>query len=600
MYTCRKGASVKIKYKLFDKVSSFMSWAQESIRTIKESNPEVDNKRVLRMLASQCIARNLNKMENANVPPGIWKVMAGVKWHVEAYCDPKRGFWKIGIQQTKDYSTAVVNQITPKIAPVIESVEKLYIPKPENPLHEPLKAPQQQIEWWIYTNKIAPLPSELENSFRDSESAKKAVNEALKQTQQKAAEVEVAHAQLTEIKQKQQKEALVHVRNVTKTNEEMEKTINSVSPKRKSQVEEISKISDNIERKKQLNQIQADIIIGDPKNRSDDTNTDIKNFAQEKKVILVELINDPYMKEKLNKNELSAEELLANPEFVEMFLSSKSQKLIDGPDSEDKRDYLYIENLSIIVGNAAESQSAVISASQASRDAEDVKDQAMKAYIDSAEDLKVADRESNNVDRELRDIMSHPSVDNYWNNSGGHQSDLDITTMKNGDSISLSGWTNADGGGGDNVTFQKDGNDIVITFANGEQYRVNSIWAEAQKKEIEFIKTMSATPVMRRLIGMGNTGFDEFSRILQSKNPQATMENPRVFMNMAMDIVGKLVWAKDMPQNFAEGKLVDEWIRGYMNPDRITNWRKVLKEKWLMKEDNSLNSYIFNEAVKNI
>ncbi len=117
MYTWKKGASVSVNYGMFDKMSSFVSSRKESLNAIKEANPEVDNKRALRILASQCIANKLNKIEKLNVPPGIWKIMAGVKWHVEAYCDPSAGFIKIGTSQAKNYTNKTVDVITQELYP---------------------------------------------------------------------------------------------------------------------------------------------------------------------------------------------------------------------------------------------------------------------------------------------------------------------------------------------------------------------------------------------------------------------------------------------------------------------------------------------------
>lgn len=91
-------------------------------------------------------------------------------------------------------------------------------------------------------------------------------------------------------------------------------------------------------------------------------NVNIQNFAQEKKNTLIELIGDPDMREKLNQKQISAEELLVIPEFMEMYISAKSHALIDGPDTEDKMDYLHIERLATVVKDTANSQAEVIAA----------------------------------------------------------------------------------------------------------------------------------------------------------------------------------------------------------------------------------------------
>jgi hypothetical protein len=155
--------------------------------------------------------------------------------------------------------------------------------------------------------------------------------------------------------------------------------------------------------------------------------------------------------------------------------------------------------------------------------------------------------------------------------------------------------------GGSDIYLKKQWDNLILIFSNGDTFRIDG-QGESQLKQIEFIRTLNDIPTMRMLIGMWSNNFSEFSKILAIKNPIATRENPKIFINNAMQILGWIIGESEsnMPKDFSIWKEIDQWIRDYMNSKREDEWRKTLKSSGIMKEDNSLDTFAFIEWAKRI
>ena len=232
--------------------------------------------------------------------------------------------------------------------------------------------------------------------------------------------------------------------------------------------------------------------------------------------------------------------------------------------------------------------------------AESEKQSALDEYMESAVWIRTISDEYNRAQENLN-AVKHIEFDTWKvdiNNGWKESSIADITDHPDGYQMLLE-WDNTVGGS--NMYVKKQWDNLILTFSNGDTFRIDG-QGEDQMKQIEFIQSLNDIPTMRMLIGMWSNSFSEFSKMLAIKNPMATMENPKIFINNTMQILGWIIGESenDMPKDFSIWKEIDQWIRDYMTPTRTEDWRKTLKATGIMKEDNSLETYTFMESAKRI
>ena len=142
---------------------------------------------------------------------------------------------------------------------------------------------------------------------------------------------------------------------------------------------------------------------------------------------------------------------------------------------------------------------------------------------------------------------------------------------------------------------------ISLLFWDGTIYRIYSrgndqIW------EIQFLQTLSGTPMLRRLLQMGTANFDQFCRDIGCIHPYTTRESQNRFMNIALRTLGILSRAdiRSMPIDFSLGRPVDIGISTYMTAMRRWEWREWLKINRIMRADNSLDPMKLRESIRQL
>ena len=158
------------------------------------------------------------------------------------------------------------------------------------------------------------------------------------------------------------------------------------------------------------------------------------------------------------------------------------------------------------------------------------------------------------------------------------------------------------GWGRDPVTLHRESNgNVSIFFPDGRSYVVDSTGKD-QIWEIRFIQTLSGTPMLRRLLLMGNVNFDQFCRDIGCMSPYTSKETQDRFMNIALRTLGILSGKdiKSMPIDFSLGRPTDVGIKEYMTDMRRESWRSWLKLAGVMREDNSLDPMKLTEAIRDL
>lgn len=300
--------------------------------------------------------------------------------------------------------------------------------------------------------------------------------------------------------------------------------------------------------------------------------------------------------QKLDEWTLTAQELLDNDTFIRSYGNSVAGNLSE----IDKKDYEFFTQIIKLVSEVDNKDFDLTLWQMSLEKAEIEKQSALDEYMESAVWIRSISDEYNEAQANLNSVRYIESdtwkvdISNDWNEA----SVADIIDHPDGYQMLLE-WDNSVGGS--NMYLQKQWDNLILTFSNGDTFRIDG-QGESQLKQIEFIRSLNDIPTMRMLIGMWSNSFSEFSKMLAIKNPMATMENPKIFINNTMQILGWIIGESenDMPKDFSIWKEIDQWIRDYMTPTRTEDWRKTLKATGIMKEDNSLEAYTFMESAKRI
>lgn len=320
------------------------------------------------------------------------------------------------------------------------------------------------------------------------------------------------------------------------------------------------------------------------------------DFCTDKKDMLLWMIMDQSFSDKLIAGTITAQELLDNPIFVKVYWNTTINRLSE----VDIKDYENFKQIIELADEATQKDDDLTYREMELEQAEIDKQNALSVYMDSAVWIRTISDEYNEALENFNTVKHTESdpwefdINNDWNKT----SIANIADHPDGYQMLLE-WDNTVGGS--NMYVKKQWDNLILTFSNGDTFRIDGQW-EDQMKQIEFIRSLNDIPTMRMLIGMWANNFSEFSKMLATKNPMATMENPKIFINNTMQILGWVIGESenDMPKDFSIWKEIDQWIRDYMTPTRTEDWRKTLKATGIMKEDNNLETYTFMESAKRI
>ncbi len=100
-------------------------------------------------------------------------------------------------------------------------------------------------------------------------------------------------------------------------------------------------------------------------------------------------------------------------------------------------------------------------------------------------------------------------------------------------------WADENGATQVQCTHLSDG-DFVLSFPDGEMIIIDSNWdSKKAGKEIEFIQEVAKTPIIRRLLNMGNDSFYRFrDRVAMRYDPEwKTIENPELLIKLMLEAI---------------------------------------------------------------
>lgn len=366
-------------------------------------------------------------------------------------------------------------------------------------------------------------------------------------------------------------EVSAQVSDTSKSNQEVSKVLEEAQVAPSIQDKEIA-----------LKKAKTEIVLQSVKKSSPkEIETLVKEFIDEKKAILGNLILDTELAKKIDSWAATVEECLANQAFRDAFVSAKEAQIVPLLPEEVQKDYNAVKDLSENVAqtnravewsNNQELQDALYDAEEAERE----RQRALEEYYRVAEEIKQKNQDSLNADARLEMVergMSYEQAlqqDYYSANSLDTMQALDV-----GGSVMLVEWTWSNV-----VTYQIErvGSDTYrLRFDNMDFTFRGSDW----KKQAEYITSIRSTPILKSIFTTPEF-FQKLNREYLNTNQGKWENNPDIFAN------------------FLFKKLLEKWQveNTFIEIDWLTSEQAGEKIRTVLTSSDSSRSNIILQELK--